>query len=301
VNLVLLISALASVSAAQLEQPAAVEAQTPVVEAAVVVQTEAAPDGEEPQPRTIQDVLSEAAPYDPNGAAPADVKAEATDGASENVISPMAEPEPSGEPPVQYAAPPPGSEPQAPRYITDSLRDGQSPTDALYEQRVLGVFRSAQGRQGAFDGRWLVSGANGQALYALQMADPGAGAERIEGAWLNPDKNGVGRSGLVETVRQEESDLVVRFYQNGAYQNPAELRIRPTAGGWTGEAVTAAGRVPISLKRDLGVELAALQVPSYEPPRVAPTKAKKRPARKKAKAKKNRRSSGQRRARAKRG
>jgi len=301
VNLVLLISALASVSAAQLEQPAAVEAPTPVVEAAGAAQTEAPLAVEEPQPQTIQDVLSEAAPYDPNAAAPADVQVEATDGASENVIAPTVESEPSAEPPVQYAAPPPGSEPQAPRYITDRLRDGQSPTDALYEQRVLGVFRSAQGRQGAFDGRWLVSRADGQALYALQITDPGAGAERIEGAWLNPDKNGLGRSGLVETVRQEESDLVVRFYQNGAYQDPAELRIRPTANGWTGEAVTASGRVPISLRRDLGVELAALQVPSYEPPRAAPAKAKKRPARKKAKAKKSRRSSAQRRARAKRG
>jgi len=241
-NLVLLISAVAQVSASALDLPSALE--TPVAPAEIAAEASVA------GPLSIQEILSSA-------------------------------PQPLSEEPLQ------------PRFLTDAGRGPQSDDDAVYERRVLGVFRAAQGQQGALDGRWLVAQANGEALYTLQIADPGAGAERIEGAWGAPEgKAGLRGSGLIEAVRQEASDLVVRFYRDGAYQGPAELRIRPVSGGgWTGELITDDHRQPVILRRDIGVEVAAQQVPVYEPPRLAPAaKAKPRPAQRKGRARKNRRS-----------
>lgn len=201
-----------------------------------------APEAPPPGARSLDDILSAVQPYEP----PA---------------PPIAAPEETPRPGLVLAVP---ANPARPTFLNDrdSRPDGP-PTDAdtLYESRVLGAFRAAEDNQGPLDGRWRVARAGGGVLYTLQFSDS---RDRIEGAWRDMTAPGKTSVGLIDTIDRGETDTVVRF-SDGA--RPAELRIHPAAdGGWIGQAITPAGRIPVVMTRDQSVELVASRAPIYVPP-----------------------------------
>lgn len=161
--------------------------------------------------------------------------------------------------------------------------------DAAYQARLLSSFKSAQGSQGPLDGRWMVASTQGAALFTLQLADPGAGESRIEGAWRDLRQPGAKGSGFIDAVGRDGEFTVVRFFQAQSEQ-ATEVRLRPAdRGGWTGEAVIGTGVQTVVMRRAAGVETAALAAPLLAPEPVARApKAKARPTPKRGKASKSR-------------
>ena len=210
------------------------------------------PDQPAPGSRSLEDILKNIPPYEP----PEDARASL----SENVPRPGA---------VLAVPVTPGRL----AYLTDhDLRTDGPATDAdvLYENRVLGAFRAAEGSQGPLDGRWLVARAGGGALYTLQFSDS---KDRIEGAWRDMSTDGRNATGFIASIERGETETVVRF-DDGA--KPAEVRVHPAAdGGWVGQAITAAGKINVVMTRDQSVELAASKVPIYVPPPQAIVRASK--------------------------
>lgn len=175
-------------------------------------------------------------------------------------------------------------------FVTDrNLRpDGErTEPDTLYESRVLGAFRGAQGSQGSLDGPWHILGPGGVAIYTLQVTDPGAGEARIEGAWRNLKTSGPGASGFIESVRREGADLILTF-REGAAEGLTELTLRPGGqGAWDGELVANNARTDIIASRAQGLETASMSVPVFKNP--PPPKAKAKPKNTRSKSKNTRR------------
>lgn len=142
-------------------------------------------------------------------------------------------------------------------YVTDpNLNPDGPPTaeDRAYESRVLGAYRDAQVAQGPLDGGWQVRSATGETLYDLQIADPGAGPERIEGAWRNPRQSGLSATGLIDSFSAEDGQTIIAFRER---EGGPMVRIRIRAQGrdrWTGEA----GGKPVVMVRAGGVDAQAL-------------------------------------------
>lgn len=242
-----------------------------------------------PRPLSITDLINGTAPYEPPAAQ--------TNSAAEPPPVVVAAPA-SPQPVVEASSSP---EVQQPVFLDDRSVTAGPPltaTDIAYETRVLGVFHSAQGRQGPLDGRWRVE-AGARPLYTLQLSDPGAGEGRIEGAWRNLSAPGPSSSGFVEQVTRENGLVVVNFID--VADRRTELRLTPTStGGWTGEAISGQDRASVTMVRDQGVEVAAFAVPAYTPPPPPPPpRAKAPPARKKVVAKKSRKPVAPKRASAK--
>jgi hypothetical protein len=266
-----LLALIAQVAAAQPPASATtdVDDSTTAAEASPLAPTRQATPPETPAPgaRSLDDILSTIPPYEP----PADTK-----------LVPDEKPRPGL---VVTAPAAPATAPGAgPTFLNDlgSRPDGPpTESDTLYETRILGAFRAAQGSQGPLDGRWLVAKPGGGVLYTLQFADPGGG--EVEGAWRDMKASGKGATGFIDAVQRDSTDTVVRFKAGGSAAG-AEVRIHPSAdGGWVGEAITSAGRIPVVMTRDKSIELAALGVPAYIPP-PAPVGRPSRHASKHAKA-----------------
>ena len=249
-----LLALIAQVAAAQPPAGATtdVDDSTTAAEASPLAPTRQATPPQIPAPgaRSLDDILSTIPPYEP----PA---------------SPNLPPEEKPRPGLVLTAPaaPATSPGVGPTFLNDlgSRPDGPpTDSDTLYETRILGAFRAAQGAQGPLDGRWVVAKAGGGVLYTLQFADPGGG--EVEGAWRDMKASGKGSTGFIDAVQRGGADTVVRFKPEGSAQG-AEVRLHPSAdGGWVGEAITAAGKIPVVMTRDKSIELAALGVPSYIPP-----------------------------------
>ena len=119
-------------------------------------------------------------------------------------------------------APPPAS---APPPVVDSR---------VYDDTIMQLARSAQGRRGMFDGGWLIGPKDGRALYRFQLADSG-GQSPLEGAWLNlRAATRAASAGFINTVSFDGLQLMLRFNESG----PDDLTVvvvAPGAGGaWTG-------------------------------------------------------------------
>jgi hypothetical protein len=203
-----------------------------------------------PGARTLDDILSTIPPYEP----PTDTR-----------LAPEEKPRPGLV--ITAPAAPATASGAGPTFLNDlgSRPDGPpTESDTLYETRILGAFRAAQGSQGPLDGRWVVAKAGGGVLYTLQFADPGG--REVEGAWRDMKVSGKGSTGFIDAVQRDSTDTVVRFKPDGSAQG-AEVRLHPSAdGAWVGEAITAAGKIPVVMTRDKSIELAALGVPAYIPP-----------------------------------
>ena len=142
-------------------------------------------------------------------------------------------------------------------FVTDPTIDPDGPPtseDRAYEGRVLGAYRDAQTAQGPLDGGWQVRSAAGEALYDLQIADPGAGPARVEGAWRNPRLSGLTATGFIDSVTSDDGQTTITFRER---EGGPLTRIRVRAQGrdrWTGEA----GGKPIVMIRAGGVDAQAL-------------------------------------------
>jgi hypothetical protein len=251
-----LLALIAQVAAAQPPASATtdVDESTTAAEASPLAPSRlpAPPESPAPGARSLDDILSAIPPYEP----PVDSR-----------LIPDEKPR-AGQVITAPLSPSAGSSAgSGPTYLNDlgSRPDGPpTESDTLYETRILGAFRAAQGSQGPLDGRWLVARAGGGVLYALQFADPGG--ERIEGAWRDMKATGRAATGFIDTVERDSVDTVVRFKAEASART-SEVRIHPAAdGAWVGEALTPAGKIPVVMTRDKSVELAALGVPTYIPP-----------------------------------
>lgn len=114
---------------------------------------------------------------------------------------------------------------------------GYVPAEKVYEMRVKGSIAAAQNLQGPLDGGWRIVGQDGGQLYALQLVDKAGGYGELEGAWRDVRRSGaVGSTGLIEDLRREGSDVVVRFSPRGGQSSV--LTLRPAGyARWAGELV----------------------------------------------------------------
>ena len=124
--------------------------------------------------------------------------------------------------------PPP--EPEAPS-------GGELTKAQVYELRVKGSIAAAQNLQGPLDGGWRIVGNDGGQLYALQIVDKAGGYGELEGAWRDVRRQGaVGSTGLIDDLRRDGGDVIVRFSPRGGQSTT--LTLRPSGyERWSGELV----------------------------------------------------------------
>jgi hypothetical protein len=147
----------------------------------------------------------------------------------------------------------------------------------VYELRVKGSIAAAQNLQGPLDGGWRIAGTDGGQLYALQIVDKAGGYGELEGAWRDVRRPGsVGSTGLIDDLRRDGSDVVVRFSPRGGQSSTLTLR---SAGyeRWSGELVENGATQTVSAEHIL-----PQAPPGYEGqgrgPYVWPPRAVARPA-----------------------
>lgn len=180
------------------------------------------------------------------------------------------------------AAPPPRHRPTilpipAPEPAAPAAASGAMSVEQAYELRVKGSIAAAQGLQGPLDGGWLLRGADGTGLYALQIADPAGGYGPVEGAWRDLRRPGaVGSTGLIDGIeRTYDGGAAVRFMARPGVG--ATLTARAAGdGGWTGQLVEdGAAPIAVAIERTgapilpVGYAVAS-RGPVVWPPRAAP-------------------------------
>ncbi|MFT4254768.1 MAG: hypothetical protein QM608_20070, partial [Caulobacter sp.] len=166
----------------------------------------------------------------------------------------------------------PAPEPAAP-----AAAGGAMSVEQAYELRVKGSIAAAQGLQGPLDGGWTIRGADGAALYALQIVDPAGGYGPVEGAWRDLRRPGaVGSTGLIDSVeRTYDGGAAVRFMAKAGVGSTLSLSAGPD-GVWSGR-LAEDGAAPLTV----GVERTGMPIlpagyassargPVIWPPRVAP-------------------------------
>ena len=89
--------------------------------------------------------------------------------------------------------------------------------------------------------------ADGEALYILELSDPGDGGE-VEGAWRDPQRAGTaGSSGFLASVRLDGENLDIRF-EGGLF--PRRIALKPApGGGWAGELIHDGPRKTVTMIR----------------------------------------------------
>ncbi|MGR4862905.1 hypothetical protein [Caulobacter sp. LARHSG274] len=134
--------------------------------------------------------------------------------------------------PTILPIPPP--EPPAGPSASGTPSGGAMPLAEVYDLRIKSSIVAAQGLQGPLDGGWSVSGPDGTALYALQIADPVGGEAPPEGAWRDPRRNGaVGATGLIDAIDRAGEGFQARFSPRAGQS--AVLSLSPRGDGtWTG-------------------------------------------------------------------
>jgi len=149
--------------------------------------------------------------------------------------------------PIPFA-PPPKPAAVAPVHVEDADKtpDGPPSVDSLaYDSRVRSSFASAEAFQGPLDGGWTLA-ADGQDLYAFQLADKGHG---VEGAWRDLHRKGaLDGSGLVDAIERDGGRLTLRFAPQPGQVATATLQAG--AGGvWSGQLVQGGQGRAVTLRR----------------------------------------------------
>ncbi|KSB88320.1 hypothetical protein AS593_09235 [Caulobacter vibrioides] len=165
----------------------------------------------------------------------------------------------------------------APETAAPAPAGGAMSVEQAYELRVKGSIAAAQGLQGPLDGGWVLRGADGSALYSLQIADPAGGYGPVEGAWRDLRRPGaVGSTGLIDSIeRTYDGGAAVRFMARPGVGSTLALSAGPD-GAWSGR-LTEDGAAPatVAIERTgapvlpAGYAVAA-RGPVIWPPRVAP-------------------------------
>ena len=169
----------------------------------------------------------------------------------------------------------PAPEPTAPT-------GGELTKAQVYELRVKGSIAAAQSLQGPLDGGWRIAGPDGTQLYALQIVDKAGGYGELEGAWRDVRRAGaVGSTGLIDDLRRDGGDVVLRFSPRGGQSSM--LTLRPAgATAWSGQLVENGVTQPVTAEH-----LLPEAPPGYEsqgrgpyvwPPRAAPRPAAPAPS-----------------------
>jgi hypothetical protein len=121
---------------------------------------------------------------------------------------------------------------------------GSAQGDAALDTRITESARAAQSLQGPLDGSWLLTTADGRALYALELVDPVAGG-RLEGVWRDLRRAAPpGDTGVIERLERAPRRLIVSF---GA--PPITFVLKARAGGWSGVAKQGASAFVVDLRR----------------------------------------------------
>jgi hypothetical protein len=124
--------------------------------------------------------------------------------------------------------------------------------DPFYTQTIRGGAAAAQSRQGEMDGSWTLSGAQGEMLYALELADAGYGL--VEGAWRAASGGNAAParspSGFISLASREAGRVTLWFLEPQA-DAPTSVRLdRAADGSWRGELTRAPkAPVPVVLQR----------------------------------------------------
>jgi hypothetical protein len=140
--------------------------------------------------------------------------------------------------PIPAPEPPPGP-----------AAGGNTPVAEAYDLRIKGSILAAQGLQGPLDGNWSLTGADGAALYALQIVDPAGGYGGLEGAWRDVRRPGaVGSTGLIDSVDRSTGELAARFSPRPGQLTTVTLRPRGD-GGWSGSLNENGVDVPVTVRR----------------------------------------------------
>lgn len=156
---------------------------------------------------------------------------------------------------------------------TSATPGGYLTTAQVYEMRVKGSIAAAQNLQGPLDGGWRVTGPDGAQLYALQIVDKAGGLGELEGAWRDVRRSGaVGSTGLIEDLRHDGGEMVIRFSPKGGQSSVLTLR-QAGETRWSGELAENGANQPVVAEHvlpqaPLGYESQG-RGPYVWPPRVA--------------------------------
>ena len=137
--------------------------------------------------------------------------------------------------------PPPDSQAEEPQTAQppDALGQGKQ-AQQLWEARVHAAYDDAEARQGPLDGRWQLTGADGDPLFVLVLSDPGGA--NIVGAWRDMRRTPRAQdSGFLTGGARTADGVDVRFTEPG--QSETVLQLRPTADGRWGGELTESGAV----------------------------------------------------------
>ncbi len=190
--------------------------------------------------------------------APAPSQPQATDSTDEEAASPQPAPPRSYHlgPGVGTYSIAPGRVPPPPRVestgVTIENYDRRIESrfgtpDPFYEATVRGSAALAQGRQGALDGGWILSGPDGAGLYALQLVDTGEGGS-VEGAWRDLRAPSARSSGFIALIGRDPGRATLRFFEPGA-RAATVVTLEPALdGSWRGRLQRAeAGSAPLAV------------------------------------------------------
>jgi hypothetical protein len=99
-------------------------------------------------------------------------------------------------------------------------------------------------------GGWKINGADGAALYSLQIVDPAGGYGPVEGAWRDVRRPGsVGSTGLIDSVERDGAELVIRFSPRGG--QTSVITLRPVGETrWSGGLAEAGGNAMVTAERE---------------------------------------------------
>jgi len=121
----------------------------------------------------------------------------------------------------------------------DALGQGKQ-AQQLWEARLHAAYDDAEARQGPLDGRWQLTGADGDPLFVLVFSD--TGGSDIVGAWRDMRRTPREQdSGFLTAGARTLDGVDVRFTEPG--QAETVLQLRPTADGRWGGEMTESGAV----------------------------------------------------------
>ena len=106
------------------------------------------------------------------------------------------------------------------------VEQGRTWEDGAYDATVRNGAALAQSRQGRLDGGWTLQGADGAALFSLEIADRGEG---VEGVWRALDGGGERRWGFLAPSYSVEGTVLRLFATDAA--GSATLTLDPALDG----------------------------------------------------------------------
>jgi hypothetical protein len=154
--------------------------------------------------------------------------------------SPAGQPAPPTSPSTPAAQPDSQTEEPSGALPPDPLGQGKQ-AQQLWEARLHAAYDDAEARQGPLDGRWQLTGADGDPLFVMVISDPGGA--NLAGAWRDLRRgSGAQGSGFLTIGARTSDGVDIRFTEPGQSAETV-LQLRPTADGRWGGELTESGSV----------------------------------------------------------